>query len=107
AGEQRRDHVDRVEVEAAPEVATHGRLNHAHAVAGDAERPRQLTLVEEGHLGGGPHGETALRVPLRHGDHGFETARGDEVQTIDALHHRRRLGERAVDVAVAELVAQV
>jgi len=43
----------------------------------------------------------------REGDHGLETARGDEVEPVDALHHRGGLGERAVDVAVAELIAEV
>ena len=105
--EQRRDHVDRVEIEAPAEVAADRRLQHAHTVAGDAERARQVALVQEGHLRGGPHRQLALRVPLRDGDHGFQAARRHEVQPVRALDDDRRLGKRAIDVAVTELVAQI
>ena len=106
AREQRRDHVDRIEVEPAPEVAADGRLHHAHAIAGDPERLREVALVEERHLGRRPHGEVALPIPVGERDHRFQAGRGHEVQPIFTLHHHRRVRERAVDVPVRELVAQ-
>src|SRR5439155_25012452 len=53
-GEERSDHVDRVEVEAAAEVAADRRLEHPHPVASDPEGRGEVALVEERDLGGAP-----------------------------------------------------
>ena len=106
AREQRGDDVDRVEIEAPPEVATDGRLEHPHAITADAEGVGEIALVEERHLGGAPHRQPPLGVPVRDGDHGSETGRRDEVQRVLTLDDGGRVGPRAVDVAVRELVAE-
>ena len=106
-GEERRDHVDRVEVEAAAEVAAHRRLQHTHAVARDPERRREVALIEERDLGRRPHREAlAAPVPLGDRDHRPQARRRHERQAIRILDDRRRRRERAVHVAVDELVAE-
>ena len=107
AREQGGDDVDGIEVEAAPEVAAHRRLDDADALAGDAEGLGQVALIQERHLGGAPRREGAVGSPRGDGGHGAEARRGHVGQPVDVLDHGRRPGEAAVDVAVGELVAQV
>ncbi len=106
-GQQRGDDVDRVEVEAPPEVAADGRLQHAHAVAGRSQRLGQVSLIEERHLGRRPHRQPVLEIPVGDRHHRAQAGRGDEVQPVLTLDHGGGGGERGLDVAVAELVAQV
>ena len=63
ARQEGRDHVDRIEVEAAAEVAADRRLDNADAISGNAEALGQVALVEEGRLGRGPHREAPLDLP--------------------------------------------
>ena len=106
AREQRRDHVDWIEVEPATEVAADRRLHHAHAIARGPERLREIALVQERDLGGRPHGEVASAVPVGDRDHRAQTCRRDEVEPVLRVDDRRGLRERPLDVAVRELVAQ-
>ncbi|OGL02178.1 MAG: hypothetical protein A3D33_08035 [Candidatus Rokubacteria bacterium RIFCSPHIGHO2_02_FULL_73_26] len=105
-GQERGDHVDRVEVEAAAEVAADRRLQHAHTAAREAERVGQVALVEERDLGGRPHREAAARVPVGDRRHRAEARLRDERQPVGVLDDRRGLREGPVHVAVAEPVAQ-
>src|SRR5262249_61183558 len=63
AGQKGGDDIDRVEVEAAAEVAPHGRLNHAYPVARDAQRLGQVALMEERPRRAPPHGEAGPGAP--------------------------------------------
>ena len=106
AREQRGDHVDRIEIEAPPEVAAHRGLEHAHAVTADAERVSEIALIEERYLRRAPHRQPAFGIPLGDGDHRAQARRRDEVQPVFTLDDHGRFAERAIDVTVAELIAQ-
>src|SRR3990170_626953 len=92
------------EDELAAEAAAERRRDDAHLVLGQAERFRHLGARVEERLGGGPHGDAAERVHLRHGRARLEVALVDDARAVGALDDEMRLGEALGYVAAGEVL---